>query len=379
MPLKVTDTGSDSEVALDKIEFLDENDVRYFRVSNSENFGVNFQYIPIATSNWDKEKYEIYLLENSYLNAENDVFEVYEDTISDERLGWIFPITILESNENDFRDFKNLNHYKYVAYQKLLELNIKISARDNANEFLKLSDVFANSIICILCKNTIQKINDFKLENYLLSLYKYGYLLLGDVPKSKGIYDRTEFVRQMRQSARVKLIKANFDITANDFTKSLFQEHLLQSESHIIRFIFLYQIIEHFIQIEFDTLFQIHLDDYQNNRLAKNDLRENIINSSRERVIIQSVFNPITIRQELKEEFISECDFLFADIGLISKNSFTDKIYDIRNLVTHRLRELTTKSESLNRITEIFERIIVDLLINYSTENASATVEADGV
>lgn len=377
MPLKLTDTGSDSEVALDKIEFIEEDNVRYFRVSNSENIGVNFQYIPISTSNWDKDRYEIYLLENSYLNAENDVFEVYEDTISDERLGWIFPITILESNENDFREFKNLNNYKFVAYQKLLELNIKITIRDNTNEFLKLSEIFANSVVCILCKDTIQKINEFKFENYLLSLYKYGYLLLGDIPKSKAIYDRTEFLRQMRQNARVNLTKAKFDITANDFTKSLFLEHLLQSESHIIRFIFLYQIIEHFIQIEFDKQFQIHLEDYQNSRLAKNDLRENIINSSRERVVIKSVFNPIVINHELKEEFMSQCEFLFADIGLNSKNSFPDKIYDIRNLVTHRLRELTTKSESLNRITEIFERIIVDLLINYSTENAKTIETAD--
>ncbi len=379
MPLKLTDTTCDFEIALDKIEFLDENNVRYFRVSNSENIGVNFQYFPIAISNWDKERYEIYLLENSYLNAENDVFEVYEDTLTDERLGWIFPITILESNENDFRNFKNLNHYKFIAYQKLLELNINISVKDNVNEFLKLSDVFNNSIICLLCKDTIQKINDFKFDNYLLSLYKYGYLLLGNVSKSKAIYDRTEFVRQMRQNARIYLAKANFDITSNDYTRSLFQEHLLQSESHIIRFIFLYQIIEHFIQIEFDNQFQMHIDNYQNNKVAKNDLRESIINSSRERVIIKNVFNPITISQELKNEFLSECEYLFADIGLISKNSFPDKIYDIRNLVTHRLRELTTKSESLNKIIEIFELIIVDLLINYSTENANVVESADAV
>lgn len=379
MPFKLTTTSSDFEVVLDKIEFHIENDVQYFRISNSENIGFNFQYIPISISNWDKERYEIFLLENSYLNAENDVFEIYEDTIIDERLGWIFPITILESNENDFQDFKNLNHYKYVAYQKLLELNINFSAKDNVNEFLKLSDIFTNSIICILCKDTIEKIKDFKFENYILSFYKYGYLLLGDVTKSKAIYDRTEFVSQMRQNARVKLTKANFDITSNDFTKSLFQEHLLQSENYIIRFIFLYQIIEHFIQIKFDKLLQNHIEDYQNNKLAKNDLRENIINSSKERVVIKSVFDTIIIHQELKDEFMSECDFLFADIGLISRNSFPDKIYDIRNLVTHRLRELTKKSESLKRITEIFERIIVDLLINYSTEDGSVNEVIAGV
>lgn len=372
MPLRLTDIGNDSEVALDRVEYIEVNDVRYFRVSNSENIGVNFQYIPIAISNWDKERYEIYLFENSYLNAENDVFEVYENSITDERLGWIFPITILESNENDFRDYKNLNHYKYVAYQKLLELNIKISARDNLNVFLKLADIFGDIIVCILCKETIQKINEFKFENYLLSFYKYGYLLLGDIPKSKAIYDRADFVREMRQNARVNLTKANFNITANEFTKSLFVEHLLQSDNFLVRFIFLYQIVEHFIDEFSETQFNEHIENYQNKKLAKNDFRESINKSATERELVVDIFNSTPIQKELKDEFVTEVDFLYNDIGrIIKKNSFPDKIYNIRNLVTHSLRELTAKLESLKKITEIFERIIVDLLTNYKSINAN--------
>lgn len=375
MPLKLTDITNDSEVALENIEFIEETNVRYFRVSNGENIGINFQYFPVATSNWDSDRYEIYLLENSYLNAENDVFEVYESTLN-ERLGWIFPITILESNENDFSDFKNLNHYKFVTYKKLFELNFKTHTGINSASLARLSDVFGNLIICILSKETIGKISEFRFENYLLSLYKYGYLLLDDTPKSKPIYDRTYFIREMREKrAKVKLTKAKFDIVANDFTKSLFKEHLLQSESFLVRFIFLYQIIEHFIKLEFDLQFQSHLDQYKNHRLAKNDLRESIINSSRERELIKNVINPITISQDLKDEFMSECNFLFNEIGLDSKDSFPDKIYDIRNLLTHRLRDLTTKIETLNKLTEIFERIIIDLLINYKTKIENNAVE----
>lgn len=369
MPLKLTNIGNDSEVALDKVEFIEENDVRYFRVSNSESIGVNFQYIPISTSSWDKERYEIYLFENSYLNAENDVFQVYEKTISEERLGWIFPITILESNENDYREFSNLNHYKYVAYQKLFELEFSITARDNANEFLKLSEVFGNVIVCILCKETIKKINDFKFQNYLLSFYKYGYLLFSGFTKSKAIYDRTAFVTEMRNSSRVNLTKANFDITTNEFTKSLFIEHLLQSDNFLVRFIFLYQIVEHFIDEFSETQFNEHIENYQSKKLAKNDFRESINKSATERELVTDLFNTTLIQKELKEEFISEVNFLYNDIGRVTKkNSFPDKIYNIRNLVTHSLRELTAKSESMKKITELFERIIIDLLTNYKTE-----------
>lgn len=370
MPLKLTNIGNDSETFLANVQYFEENDVRYFRVSNSENIGVNFQYIPITTSDWDKEQYEIYLFENSYLNAENDVFQIYEKTIREERLGWIFPLTILESNENDYKEFSNLNNYKHIAYQKLFELNFEIEAKNNTNEFLKLSEVFGNIIVCILCKKTIQKINEFKFENYLLSFYKYGFLLLKDFPKSKAIYDRTAFITEMRKGSRVNLTKANYDITINEFTKSLFLEHMLQSDNFLVRFIFLYQIVEQFIEDFSETQFNEHIENYQNKKLTKNDFREAINKSATERDLVVDLFNSTLIQKELKEEFVSEVDFLYNDIGRVNKkNSFPDKIYNIRNLVTHSLRDLTTRSESIKKITELFERIVVDLLTNYKTKN----------
>ncbi len=365
MPFKLIESGTSNQIILDTIEFLQEEDSNYFRVSNFEGKGINIKYIPTRTSSWNKETFEIYLLENPYLNAENDVFQVYEDTILSERLGWIFPITILESNENDYVDFKNLNDYKYIAYQKLFELEKEYVLKTNWNEFISLGEIFGNIIICILCKDTITKIPDFKFENYILSLYKDEYLLLHDTPKAKAIYDKSAFISEMRSRKRINLSKSKFDIMSNDFTKSLFKEHLLQSDSFIIRFIFLYQIIEHFIQLEFEKQFQTHLDDFQGGRISKNDLRENLNNSSKERVLISNIISRINISHTLKNEFITECDFLFYDIGQISKETLHDKIYDIRNLLTHRLREVTSKLEALEKIVELFERIIVDLLSKY--------------
>ena len=368
MSLKLTAIANGSEIALNKVEYIEENDVCYFRVSNSENIGVNFLYVPITSSKWDKDKLEIHLFKNPYLNAENDVFQVYEATISEERLGWIFPITILESNENDFRDHSNLNQYKYIAYQKLFELDYKIITGNNFNEFLKLSDVFGNIIICILCKETTNKIKDFKFENYLLSFYKYGYLI--NLPEPKAIYNKTEFVATMRNNARVTLTKANFDITTNDFTKSLFIEHLLQSDNFLVRFILLYQIIEHFIDEFSESQFNEHIKNYQMKQMVKNDFREAINRSATERDLIVDLFNSIPIQKDLINEFITEVSFLYSDIGKITKkNTFPDKMYNIRNLVTHNLRELTTKTESMKKITELFELIILDLLINFKTTN----------
>ena len=379
MPLKLKAENKDLETALDIVEFISktEENSPYFRVKNLDNVGININYIPTSDCDWDKERFEIQIFENPYLNAENDVFEVYESSL-DERIGWIFPITILESNENDFVDTKNLNNYKFIAYKKLLEQNKTVIQKENFDEFYKLSDIFKDSIICLFNKNTTNKIPEFDFKNYILSFYDYGYLILDIIPKSKSFYDKTNFLNVMRnERKRIVLKKSNFNIYDNDFTKSLFfKEHLLQSDSYLVRFIFLYQIIEYFMSIEFDKQFELCLEDYKNKNLVKNDLKENIMTLSKERTLIRDVLNRISLNQELKQLFLQECKFLFEDIDFTpKKDSLPDKIYDLRNLVVHRLRELTSKQESLEKILEVFERLIIDILINYESEDGGKKAE----
>jgi hypothetical protein len=354
---------------LDIVEYFKDDANNYFIVKNSSGTSIYFKYIPTSDSSWEKERFELFLFENPYLNAENDVFEVYEHSLGSERLGWVFPITILESNDNDFANYKNLNNYKFIAYEKLLDQNNKINLNPDA-EFYSLTEIFRDSIICLLCQETIKKISNFNIENYILSFYENNYLLLNGSSKSKPIYKKDDFVKKMRLETKKRIIlkKANFEISKNEFINALFKEQLLQSENYLIRFIFLYQIIEHLLETEFDKRLDKHLEDFKNNKLSKNDLKENIVNDSKDRELIKTIINPIPVSSPVRQEFIEECNYLFKTIGIETKESFADKIYDLRNLVTHNLRNVVkTQSETLSKLAEIFERIIVDILINYKS------------
>lgn len=351
-----------SSLILNKVEFKEVDGINYFRVFNDKGDDVNFIYASKTYSLWVKERFEIYLLENPYLNAENDVFEIYEETLN-ERLGWIFPIEILETEDTNR---KNLDQYKFIAFHKLLEREIQISSEEINREFLNISDFYKDAIVCIISKDAIDKIPGFSFENYILDLYSYEYLLYNSSSRACPIYDQSAFVNMMREGRiRITLRKSKFGVVSNDFTKALFIEHLLQSESFIVRFILLYQLIEHFIQLEFDNMFQYNLDLYQQGKLPKNDFKENIINSSKERELIKIVLNSTAIDTDLKREFVEESDLLFSELNILTKESFPDKVYDIRNLVTHRLRDLTYKSERVKEICRIFQRIILELLINH--------------
>ncbi|HIC8923824.1 TPA: hypothetical protein ACW72V_001289 [Elizabethkingia anophelis] len=366
--MRLNRSESESEIVLNNLEFF-KDETNYFRISNSENIGINIKYIPIVDSNWDEDKFELFIFENPYLTAENDVFEIYENTLSTERLGWIFPITILESNENDFKDYKNLNNYKFIAYKKLLRYDHNIPEELINQEFIRLQEIYGDIVICLLSKETLKKINDFKIEDYILSFYKNGYLLTNCKKNIKAFYKHPEFTSKIRQNSRIKIKKSKFPIDSNAFTKSLFIEHILQSENYLVRFILLYQIIEHFMEELSELHYNEHIEKYKNKQLGKNDFRELINKSATERDLINNIFESAKLHEDLKKDFISEVDFLYQEINRTNKrNSFSDKIYNIRNLVTHSLRELTYNTESLKKITELFESIIIELLINYTLD-----------
>ena len=354
---------------LNIVEFVEQDGQRYFLKENeSKDTIIKINYIPTTTSTWSKDKFDIYFFENGYLNAENDVYEIDYVTL-EERIGWIFPITILESNENDYEDYKNLNNYKFIAYQKMLDLPLIFNG-DDLQEYYTISDFFPDCMVCILSKPTISKIPGFKFDDTLLSFYNYGYLLLNEDRKSyvKAIFDRSDFISEMRSATRKKIVlrKTSFNIRRHNYISSLYHGNLLQSESHLIRFFFLYQVIEYLMQQDYDKAFALCLKEYNDGNISKNDFKEAINEISRERAIINGIFNKCAIEQDLAHSFIGECEILFDSIPKTIKgtHNITNMVYGLRNLVTHQLRDLTVHDEQLKKIVEIFERLLTNLLVN---------------
>jgi len=330
---------------------------------------IEIEYIPTSTSSWDSALFDIYFFENPYLSAENDVFEVDFYGV-EERVGWIFPITILESNENDYQNFKNLNNYKFIAYKKLLEGSLRFLG-DEPKENYNLRDFYNECSICILSKNVTSTVTNFNIDDYILSFYNFGYLSYdqNNGSKAAAIFDKSDFIVTMRSLDRKKITlkQSSFSVKNNDFIRALYHEHLLQSGNHVIRFIFLYQIIEDLMQVEFNSQFDNYLVDFQEKTIGKNDLKESLIKASSERTLVKYIFNRCTLFPEIKDAFKEECLVLFSNVNKTLKNpdSISDSIYDLRNLITHQFRDLRHYDNQLSRVIEVFERLITNTLLTY--------------
>jgi hypothetical protein len=132
MPLKLfSDLSSSQEIAiLNNVSFHDIAGEKYFIITDSiQSNEIRVNYIPNFLTNRDPDRYECFLFENTYLTAENDVYELYENTL-DGRIGWIFPVTSLDSNENDFAENGSFKHYRHIAYEKLLVADYQIQYQE---------------------------------------------------------------------------------------------------------------------------------------------------------------------------------------------------------------------------------------------------------
>jgi hypothetical protein len=139
---------------------------------------------------------------------------------------------------------------------------------------------------------------------------------------------------------------------------------------------FLYQILEHFIEENADKKLEELIQSYQDKKISKNTLRERIGKFSNDRSLLKKTFEKSTINKELKIAFIEKCTFLFNDIGEDVDGNFEDVLYDLRNLITHRYRAISDKTEDLKIIMSLFEALMIELLINFNDkEKAESDTE----
>lgn len=369
MPIYYTGKG------LSNLEIIKQDLNTFFKISDKGNSNsILVEYKPILDEEYSHLNFELVLFENNYLNAENDVFQIF-DKLAKTRIGWIFPLSNLEGTENDFYNNEHLNKYKYVAFQLLLLANGKsITLEDNSNEF-SISDIYPNNpIILILSNDNTSKIPDYSIKNYIPSLSKYGYYKQNEFNNLLKFSQKNEFCLKYRGNVKLNLYKSQRDIDSDRFFNELFSKHLKSLEHHLIRFHILYQIIEYILTERFDVVFGNLIEEYNTGSIVKNDFIEKINELGKERSNIKKVveclsknktdFNIPNLERDCKDLLLSHKKKI--------RNSLGDLIYDIRNLVVHNYRDIEEEEfEIIENITHEMELLTINIIEKYCPQQCA--------
>ncbi len=335
----------------------------HYRICDNLKNEADLNYYHEDASWTDLEKVKIFFFKNPYLDKETNIYDIYIKD-SEERVGCIFPITAIESEDVKSNYLKN---YLFLAFKALIE---KIDIVD-ASKVLVSEYYDDNLFILVLHKETLEKLDsDFCINNYIFSFASYGFYYLDDLNKLESfmVYKAYEIDYFDYSKKKLKIADSVYPIIEKEqYIHSLFSELLRTDTNLLSRFILLYQVIELEIGKEQQEKIKLALDDFNHNRIQVNDLKERIGEASKEKSNIQSLFDKYIIEKIIKDNFYSECTSLFNDVKFSYRDDWCSIFYSLRNNLVHSYSNYIANKEALSRTILAFEKVIINLIIKIHT------------
>lgn len=297
--------------------------------------------------------FEVCFLYNNKV-SENSIYKLYADDI---RIGWLFPIQSLESQEHDYVKDKFYLRYAYIAIYKLLQ--IIIFKNEEYSDF-SILDYFSDDIqLLIYDKNNTKDIKDFDISKYTVSLFYNGYSYTGEgnVYTETGDIDKNIRIRQLPVPIR--------DIT---YINTLFKELIPLHETSYSKFHLLYQIIEILIGVVFNYKMQELIYEIAGSFNDLFDKREKLNDITMEKNRVIWLFNEFS---KIEPSKLNSLDSLC--IGLLEKNEkkinvnkAANNLYAVRCLIVHNLYSLDEASRRLlDDLNNNFLDVIFDILFTF--------------
>lgn len=338
--------------------FLYDAEENVFRISGEQSEFLEYSPILKLDNEYNPNNFFYILLTNESPSCtENSIYQVY---VSEQRIGWIFPIQALVSKEHDYSNNAFFLKYAYVASYLLLE-SIKDDNRRETPDQLLLEDYYdAKRSILVIDKENVAKLDTFSIDNYIVGLYKYGYAYSG----RGNIF--AEFPgSEIRRRLNLKAVSTQLTMIPN--INYLFKEQLPIAENEVIRFHLCYQIIELLISIVFEDQFQRVLKKIQTDSEELFNQRELLADIVGEKYRIKLLFNNYI---SCETSYCTDLDMACKRLLLLNKKdisqTYYENLYSVRCLLVHRLYSLTADSyQILQEINRPFLNVVMDILFSF--------------
>ncbi len=301
------------------------------------------------------DDFEMYFLYNNNDGvSENSIFNLYADGI---RIGWIFPIQSLESQEHDYVHNEFYLKYAYIVVYKLLQM-----AEFGDREYSEFSilDYYSDDIqILVYDKGNASEIESFDISNYAVDLFSKGYSFCGE----GNVFTKLDAVDQ---NIRIKqLPKQIRDIS---YINVLFMELIPLRDSSYSKFHLIYQIIEILIGVVFNYKFKSFIQEIEDSPDDLFEKREKLsgITTEKDRVIwLFENFSSVELQK--REILNSFCEKMLQDNEKKYKeNNVGNNLYAVRCLIVHNLYSLDEDSrELLKELNNSFLDVVLDILFTF--------------
>lgn len=348
----------DSEDVCNSLQYEKENNVFYLQNSVGKTICEFWPKLQLD-SEYNPSQYRYLFLHNEREDySENSIFQVYVDK---QRIGWIFPIQALLSDQHDYAGNKFFLRYAYVAVWLLLN-NIKSENEQEISSEIFLDDFYDNSLTLLVLDNeNISRLEGtFGIENYTISLYQYGYSWSG-----RGNLDSQ--IEKPDKIIHLKSIAKELQQTKYIYT--MFEKEIPKIQEAFARFHTYYQIVEILISIVFEDKFKTFVDLLKNSKESLFEQRDKLGNMILEKQRVKWLFAEyVSIPQTEKNILDEQCKKLLQENSKKAGVGMAENLYAVRCLLVHSMYTLNEYShEILEDINKAFLEVIMEMLLTFKT------------
>lgn len=300
---------------------------------------------------------------------ENEILQIKIKNRSEhKRIGWLFPIQALSSNEHDYaNDVHFLNYARIGGFKALNEIDFKshFNLMPVNDDNVGFNDIFHDSTCLLIINKDDAKDFDSDILNAILpELFCYGFVKLG-----KSDPDGIKIPNIKSASKELKLKPVSSQLQGCGLVGDLLSRMIAFEDKSISKFFFCYQIVELLIdniyRIEQENIIESLIESREDSGKAKESI-DKLQDCMREKKRLTLLIEKYTDVKRDLHSLKSNCNDLLEMLGKSEGNNFQDYFYMIRNFTFHQYRDFPEEgSYLLNDIADDFLAIMPDLLSSF--------------
>lgn len=306
--------------------------------------------------------------------VENDVFTVV-DAADDSRMGRCIPIQALCSIEHSYAKEDSFLRFAFIAVHHLIEnpdLQLWKTPAVEHLDILSFSDFASDdAVILLISLGTPEEPKEFNLNDWKPAFFKYGF-----IPANDKCHQNIYYSGISTGANNLKLQRLSKDIKNTDFILDTIETILPYEKNCILRFFYLYQIIELFIYQVYEEEYPAHIASLVQNAsdtVKAKDIIAKISELSTEKKRINLLISNFVKGGLERESLIKACNGYLISIGREECPDVQQAIYRVRNILFHQFRDIPSGHDVLlDSLCDEFTLFIVQLLSFYKSRNSDA-------
>lgn len=314
---------------------------------------------------FDSSEYGLAFFYSPYYTAEDDNLEVRLK--GGYTIGWLITLSYLQEKDKDFIALHKpwLNKFASIGISSLLD-HIVVEEPEflnfQDNECL-LSDIDLPA--CHVFDYRVSQISKDDIYKLLPGLYDKGFYYVNklSVALNESLFYKSFYEDNLikgDKKRKISLSKIEYSDELIKLVKNLYEKWLPYSYvNSFSRYIYLYQVVEYFMEIAFEESLFVHIKDFNNKNINKNDFKKKIARDTEESTRIEMVFDCFSPSNSVVIDFNNNVDNFLNKIGFeFDGKTIGQHIYKLRNVLVHNMRLTLDYENELNDVVECFEKLI---------------------